>query len=203
MATLGLLISASIVFAQLHNTLNIIFDVNSPNFDNLSKWQMLGGFIKTRLFSMGFLIILIAIITVSLLVPAAIPLFSTIQSSVWLTSVNYVVSFAVFTILFGIIFRWMPDCKIEIKNALLGGALTSFLFIIGNIFIGLYLTKSGIGSPFGAAGSFMVTLAWVYYSSLVVFVGAEITYFSLVQNVSAMDPTKVIKPVTQQAMPKA
>lgn len=202
LATLGLLISASIIFAQLHNTLNIIFDVESPNSDNLSKWQLLGGFIKTRLFAMGILLILIAIITLSLLISTAIPLLSFTQSRVWLTPVNYLVSFAVFSVLFGLIFRWMPDRKIEIGNALLGGVLTSFLFMIGNFFIEIYLTKSAIGSPYGAAGSLVVSLVWVYYSSLVVFVGAEITYFSLIRKRHAIARPNVIKPVGQQAISK-
>ncbi|MEK6555731.1 MAG: YihY/virulence factor BrkB family protein, partial [Bdellovibrionota bacterium] len=101
---------------------------------------------------------------------------------------NFLISLAIFTFLFAFLYKWMPDRKIHWHSALRGGALTAFLFLIGKMLIGLYLAKSALGSAYGAAGSLLVTLVWVYYSSLVVFMGAEVSFLTLERGKTKLTP---------------
>ena len=93
---------------------------------------------------------------------------------VWQTA-NFVVSFGVVTVLFAMIYKVLPDIKIAWRDVWLGAGVTAVLFNIGKFLIGLYIGKSSIASSYGAAGSFAVLLLWVYYSSMVLFLGAEFT----------------------------
>ena len=88
---------------------------------------------------------------------------------------NFIVSFIVITLLFAMTYRILPDVKIEWRDVWLGSLLTSFLFVIGKTLIGLYLGRTGVASAYGAAGSLVVILLWVYYSALIFFFGAEFT----------------------------
>ncbi|HEY1064836.1 MAG TPA: YihY/virulence factor BrkB family protein, partial [Pirellulales bacterium] len=90
-------------------------------------------------------------------------------------ALNFVVSFAVITLLFGMMFKLLPDVKMAWQDVWLGAAITSLLFSIGKVGIGLYLGQSTMASSYGVAGSFVVLLVWVYYSSLILFFGAELT----------------------------
>jgi membrane protein len=90
-----------------------------------------------------------------------------------LQGVNLIVSYAVITILFALLYRVVPDLDIEWRDVLLGAALTAALFSVGKTLIGLYLGKAGIASTYGAAGSLVVVLIWVYYSAQIFFLGAE------------------------------
>ena len=83
--------------------------------------------------------------------------------------------FAVITVLFAMMFKFLPDARIDWNDVWIGAALTSSLFTIGKSLIGLYLGKADIGSAFGAAGSFVIVLVWVYYSSQILLFGAEFT----------------------------
>src|ERR1043166_3406998 len=85
------------------------------------------------------------------------------------------VSFVFVTLLFALIYKYLPDVRIQWKDVWVGAALTSALFTIGKFLIGLYLGSSGVTSAFGAAGSLITVLLWVYYSSLIFFLGAEFT----------------------------
>jgi membrane protein len=92
-----------------------------------------------------------------------------------LEAVNFVVSFCVITFLFGMIFKLLPDVSLAWRDVWLGAALTSLLFTLGKVVIGLYLGRTTIGSAYGAAGSLVVILLWVYYSAQILFFGAEFT----------------------------
>ena len=92
-----------------------------------------------------------------------------------LEAANFIVSFLVITFLFAIIFRVLPDVRLKWSDVAIGAAVTSLLFSVGKLLIGMYLGKSTVGSAYGAAGSFVVLLVWVYYSALVFFLGAEFT----------------------------
>jgi membrane protein len=89
--------------------------------------------------------------------------------------VTFVVSLLVSALLFALIFKVLPDVKLGWRDTAVGGVATAILFSIGRWAIGLYLGRSSIGSAYGAAGSLVVVLVWVYYASLVVFLGAELT----------------------------
>ena len=88
---------------------------------------------------------------------------------------DIVVSFAFVTLLFAMIYKFVPDVKIQWKDVWIGAALTSILFTIGKFLIGLYLGSSGVASAYGAAGSLITVLLWVFYSSLIFLLGAEFT----------------------------
>jgi len=88
---------------------------------------------------------------------------------------DILVSFSFVTILFAIIYKFLPDALIRWKDVWIGAALTSLLFTVGKFLIGFYLGSSGVASAYGAAGSLITVLLWVYYSSLIFFFGAEFT----------------------------
>jgi len=90
-------------------------------------------------------------------------------------AINFVISFGVVSLLFALIFKYLPDAKIAWRDVWIGAILTAFLFTIGKFAIGLYLGHSGFTSSYGAAGSLVVILVWIYYSSQILFFGAEFT----------------------------
>lgn len=170
-----LLVGASGVFVQLKDALNSIWDVPAKQQAGGIK-----GFVRTRFLSFGLVIAVGFLLLVSLII-------STILSGVGkllggmaflapvLGAVNFAISFAVITALFALIFKYLPDIKITWKDVWFGAAVTSLLFTIGKSLIGLYLGKSSVTSAYGAAGSLVVLLIWVYYSAQILFFGAELT----------------------------
>ena len=100
------------------------------------------------------------------------------------------------------IYKILPDAKIEWRDVWIGAALTSFLFSIGKIAIGIYLGSSGVTSPYGAAGSLITVLLWVYYSSLIFFLGAEFTQVYACAHGSGIVPAKHAQPVATEDEPQ-
>ena len=123
----------------------------------------------------GFLLL------VSLAVNAALAALSDqfnfyLSTPAWaLEAMNFVISYAVITVLFVLLYKVVPDLHIEWRDVILGAALTALLFSVGKTLIGLYLGTAGIGSTYGAAGSLVVVLVWVYYSAQIFYFGAEFT----------------------------
>jgi membrane protein len=97
------------------------------------------------------------------------------DGSVILSIVNFVVSFALLTLLFGAIYKVLPDKKLEWRHVIIGGLTTAFLFDIGKFFISLYIGKTAVVSSYGAGGAVLVILLWIYYSSQIFLLGAEFT----------------------------
>lgn len=170
-----LLLGASGVFAQLQDALNTVWGVEPK------AGRGIWGAIKDRFFSFvavlgtGFLLL------VSLVLSAALAAFGKLFLS-WLPGQEAVlhvadlaVSFGVITLLFAMMFKLLPDAKIAWRDVWIGAGLTSLLFTIGKFLIGLYLGKADIGSAYGAAGSLVILLVWVYYSSQILLFGAEFT----------------------------
>lgn len=163
-----LLFSASSVFAQLQFSLNTIWDCSTQSS---TGWWIL---IRRRLLSVGMVISFGFLALVSLLVSAILSYVLTQNGEIW-QIVNLLVTLMVFTVAFAMIFKFLPDANISWKDSFYGGITTAILFAIGKSVIGIYLGHSAIGSAYGAAGSLIVLLAWVYYSATIVFTGAEIT----------------------------
>jgi membrane protein len=92
-----------------------------------------------------------------------------------LATLNFTVSFLLVTLLFAAIFKFLPDVRIQWRDVWLGAAVTALLFGVGKSLIGMYLGRAGVGSVYGAAGSLVVLLLWIYYSSQIFFLGAEFT----------------------------
>ncbi len=167
-SALLLLFTASGVFAQLQLSLNVIFETTSKA--SAGMW----GWIRKRILSMGMVITLGFLALVSLVLSTLLAFVFKGESQIW-QILNFVATITVFSALFAIIFKYLPDIKIPWKSAFIGGLVTAVLFAIGKVLIGLYLGKSAVGSAYGAAGSLIVLLSWVYYSGIILFLGAEIT----------------------------
>ena len=168
-----LLVSASAVFAQLQTSLNRIWNVVTKT--GLGIMHV----IKTRLFSMGVVAVLGFLLMVSLGVSTALAAlgsyFKTLapQMEFLLHVINFVVAVGVTTVLFACIFKYLPDVLIRWRDVWIGALVTALLFNLGQIGLGIYLGNSGTASQYGAAGSFMVLILWLYYSTAILFYGAE------------------------------
>jgi membrane protein len=114
-----------------------------------------------------------------------------------LQGMNFIVSFGVITLLFALIYKILPDVEIAWNDVWIGAAITSLLFTIGKFLIGLYLGRGSVGSAYGAAGSLIVILIWVYYSAQVLFFGAEFTQVYADRFGSRIRPDKDARSVTK------
>ncbi|HEY5741242.1 MAG TPA: YihY/virulence factor BrkB family protein [Terrimicrobiaceae bacterium] len=170
-----LLFGASGVFGQLQTSLNAIWGVQpKPGRGFL-------GIIQDRILSFGFILVVGFLLLVSLLLTAAIALVGEWFGGMvpgmeaLIQVLNSLLSLAVITLLFAMLFKFLPDAKIAWHDVWIGAFITAALFTVGKFALGFYLGKSGIGSSYGAAGSLIVLLLWVYYSSQILFFGAEFT----------------------------
>jgi membrane protein len=172
-----LLFSSTTVFAQLQLALNVMWDVKGDYSNGL--W----AFLRKRLLSLGMVLTIGFLLIVSLVASAVIQAVIggpgddegwTVMAVVWLV-VNLVASLAIFTLTFAAMFKYLPDAKVAWKDVWIGAAITAVLLTLGKWAIGTYLGVAGVGSAYGAAGSLMVFLVWVYYSCVIVFLGAEFT----------------------------
>ena len=164
-----LVFSASAVFGQLQSSLNVIW--HAENHSKQAGWLI---YLRKRLFSMGVVIAMAFLALVSLTVSTALSYFQTPDILIFRT-LNWLISLGAFTVIFALVFKYLPDVKISWRHSLWSGLVTSLLFTLGKSLIGLYLGTSAVGSAYGAAGSLLVLLVWVYYSSIIVFIGAELT----------------------------
>jgi membrane protein len=171
-----LLLGATAVFAELQSALDRIWRV--PASKESGIWHLL----RTRLLSFGLVLGLGFLLAVSLVVSAALAALGKWWGGwfegwdVLLEIPNFAVSYGIFTLLFAMIYKIMPRATISWRDVWTGAAVTALLFTIGKVLIGLYLGKSSLASGFGAAGSLVVLLAWVYYSSQIFLFGAEYTW---------------------------
>jgi membrane protein len=171
----ALLVGASGVFGELQDSLNAIWKVARKS---ARGWR---GVIRDRLFSFTLVLGTGFLLLVSLLVSAALEAALALVSD-WiryptlLRMVSLVASFAVICVMFAIMFRVMPDARTRWRDVWLGAAMTAVLFSVGKSLIGLYLGHSALASTYGAAGSFVVLLMWLYYSCQVILLGAEFTH---------------------------
>lgn len=171
----ALLFGAGGVVGQLQTSLNTIWGVEPK------PGQGIWGFIRQRFVSFAMVLGIGFLLLVSLAVTAFVSGLSQVIGA-WLggTAVlahilDLVVSLVLVTVLFAMIYKFLPDVRIRWRDVWVGAALTSILFTIGKYFIGLYLGTAGVSSTYGAAGSLIMVLLWVYYSSLIFFLGAEFT----------------------------
>jgi membrane protein len=172
-----LLVGATTVFVQLQNSLNRIWKV-----DTSERLGAILSFVKERLLSLAMVLGIGFLLLVSLLVNTALTAVNdsarvTVSGSpVFLHLVNALVSLTVITGLFAMIFKVLPDAPVTWRDVWFGAVLTSVLFTVGKFVLGLYLGHTGIGSAYGAAGSVVVLTVWVYYASMILLFGAEVTY---------------------------
>lgn len=165
---IALIWSASGVFAQLQVAMNTIWDVEP------APGQGIWGYVRSRLLSIGMVFSILFLLLASLIVTALLSAIFGGEGILW-QAVNFVVSLLVYLALFAGMFKYVPDVKIPWKTVWFGAGVTAALFVIGKFAIGLYLGKSDPGSAYGGAGSIVVLLIWVYYSAVILFLGAELT----------------------------
>jgi membrane protein len=161
-----LLFSAGGVFAELQSALNKMWDVEPHGGA--------GTWVKRRLLSLGMLVAVLFIMLVSLFLSTAIEAMFPREGHVWKWT-NSLVSLGVFTLIFALIYKVLPDVTIAWRDVWVGAAVTALLFSVGKYSIALYIGHQSFTSSYGAAGSLIALLAWVYYSSNIVFFGAELT----------------------------
>ena len=170
-----LVIGASTVFAELRRDLDKIWKFEAPT--TAGVWS----FIRSRLLSVGMVATIGFLLMVSLAVSAAVAAFGSMWaggfpgSALVLRALEFVGSFVVITGLFAMIYKILPSVRIAWGDVWVGAAVTSLLFWIGKFIIGIYLGRSAVASPFGAAGTLVVVIVWVYYSAQIFFLGAEFT----------------------------
>jgi membrane protein len=174
----ALIFGATGAMGQLQAALNRAWDVApDPNQGGIKN------FLTKRLFSLGMLLSIAFLLLVSLVISAGLSgmgdrLSSFLPSGLSepvLHALNLVVSLLVISFLFAAMFKVLPDAKVSWRSAIIGGVVTGVLFVVGKYLIGLYIGKSNPGEAYGAAGSLIVLLLWIYYSALIVLFGAEFT----------------------------
>lgn len=174
-AGVTLFVGATGVFVQLQDALNSVWGVRRE------PGRGLRNFIKDRLLSFALIVGIGFLLLVSLVLSAglsALDKFMIVlvpaQETIW-QGINFVVSFGVITLLFALIFKVLPDVKIAWRDVWIGAIITALLFNVGKHLFGLYLGRSSVSSVFGAAGSLVIVLLWVYYSAQILFLGAKFT----------------------------
>jgi membrane protein len=170
-----LLIGATTAFGELQSALDRIWRAPPPPKSGWWSFLCRRGFAFAMVLVIGFLLL------VSLVVAAALSAFTKWWSGWWGTvmlmhATNVLASFALVTFLFAMIYKILPRARIEWKDVWVGSAMTALLFTAGKACIGVYLGNSGIASAYGAAGSVVVVLLWVYYAAQIYLLGAEFTY---------------------------
>jgi membrane protein len=171
-----LLIGASAVFGELQDALNRIWRAPVPRPPGL--WRL----VRERILSFGMILGVGFLLIVSLVLSAAIAAlgewwgaaFS--YQAIFLEALNFVLSFAVITVAFALIYKLIPRVSVQWRDVWIGAGVTALLFTIGKSLIGIYIGRSGVASAFGAAGSLIVLLLWVYYSAQIFLLGAEFTW---------------------------
>ena len=171
-----LLIGATGIFGEVQDSLNKIWGLRVKT--RKTWWKL----ILNRLLSFSLIISIGFVMMVSLLLNAIVSAFGNFlaryfsEFSVILVQLtDSVLTFVVTTFLFSLMFKVLPDARIKWKDVLIGGLITSVFFTLGKLAIGYYLGRSNIASVYGAAGSIMIIMVWVYYSSIILYLGAEFT----------------------------
>ncbi|MFH2142254.1 MAG: YihY/virulence factor BrkB family protein [Bacteroidota bacterium] len=171
-----LLVSASFIFTEIQGSINYIWGIEAKPKRSIIKflYNRLTSFLMIGLVG----ILLLAGLIINTLLNILNEQLGTIfpyEAVILFNLLNVFVIFIIIALLFIIIFKTLPDGKIAIRDCIVGAAFTSFLFMIGKFAIGFYLGNFNIGSIYGAAGSIILILAWVYYSAIILYFGAEFT----------------------------
>jgi membrane protein len=166
---IGTLVFAAIgVVVQLKDALNTVWEVEATPGSGI--WR----FVRSYILSLAGVLALGFLLLTSMLLTAALSAAGKYVAA-YLQVAGFAASFAVISLLFAMMFKWLPDTKVEWRDVWLGAVLTAALFEVGKFLIGLYIGKQGLESTYGAAASILVVLIWVYYSAQLVLMGAEFT----------------------------
>ena len=172
---IGTLLFAAIgVVVQLKDALNVVWEVKQTEESGL--WNFVRNYVLSfaAVLALGFLLLVSLLVTAAL--AAAGKFAGPHMPEAALHLVSTLVSFAVVTLLFAMMFKWLPDVLVGWPDVWLGAGLTALFFEVGKAAIGFYIGKQGLESTYGAAASIVVVLIWVYYTSQIILMGAEITH---------------------------
>jgi membrane protein len=193
-----LIAGASGVFGELQSSLNTIWEVEPK--PNRGFW----GLIRDRFLSLTMVLGTAFLLLVSLVISTALGAMQKYSGGlpggemIWHV-VNIGVSFAIISLMFALIFKYVPDATIGWRDVWIGALVTAALFIVGKTAIGLYLGRSSVSSAYGAAGSLAIVLLWVYYVSQIFFFGAEFTQVYANTHGSRVEPEADAIPLTDEA----
>ena len=170
-----LLVGATSVFAELKDSLDELWGIEQPLQSGIT------ALVRTRLLSFGLILVLAFLLLISLVVSAALAVLERFAGGIWSSSADALsilsssISFTVIACLFAVIYKMLPNVVLSWRDVWIGAVVTAALFSLGKFAIGLYLGNSAVASGFGAAGSVIALLLWVYYSAQIFFLGAEFT----------------------------
>lgn len=200
-----LLLGATGVFGELQASLNQIWDVPPKK---LSAQQGIRALIFNRVLSFGMVLAIGFLLIVSLIISTVVNaagqwMLGGAEKAFISQVLNFVLGFVVITLMFALIFKFLPDTKIHWRDVWLGAAATALLFTIGRLLISFYLSHSSTASVYGAAGSLVVLLLWVYYSAQILFFGAEFTQvYSRRHDLASLDRKLKQTPLTSTFAPR-
>jgi membrane protein len=167
-STLLLFVGATAVFARLQSALNLIFRTDAQQLDGVVAW------IRKRVLSFGVVFALGFLLLVSMTVTTFLQVwFANVPSL--LPALGSLASLAIYSLGFAFLYHFLPDRRVDWRQAFLGGLITAALFVAGRHAIGLYLAEAAPGSAYGSMGTLVLLLVWMYYAAVVFFVGALIT----------------------------
>jgi membrane protein len=167
-STALLFVGATVVFAQLQGALNLIFRTDAQRLNGLPAWLM------KRVFSLGVVLAIGFLLIVSMIATTALQMvFARLPSL--LPMLRYATTLLLYTLAFAFFYHYLPDRRVAWRQAFLGGAITAVLFATGRYLIGLYLAQAAPGSAYGSMGALVLLLVWIYYASVVFFIGALLT----------------------------
>lgn len=185
-----LLLGASGIFAQLQDALNTVWNVKPQ------PGQGVWLFIRKRVSSFFMVLAIGFLLILSLVLSAVVATLSKYRtdflpgSQILWENLDFIVSLGLMTFLFCLMFKYVPDVKIAWKDVFVGSIITALLFLFGKFLLGVYLSRGSLGSAYGAAGSLIVLLAWIYYSAQIILLGAEFTQVYARLYGSKIRPTK-------------
>jgi membrane protein len=193
-----LVIGASSVFAEMQDSINMIWGLKpKPK----SGWI---AFLKNRLLSFSIIVSLGFLLLVSLSFSALVEAFGNHlkliipgMSVMLVYVINFCITVGITTFIFAVIFKVLPDAEIKWKDVTMGSVATMVLFLFGKFAISFYISKSNVGSTYGAAGSLIILLLWIYYSAMIVYFGAEFTKFYAITFGDEIKPTDYAVTVRQ------
>ena len=185
-----LVIGATGAFGQLQDSLNTIWGVTTK------PGKSIGAFLRDRFFSMAMVLAVGFVLLVSMALSAFVVAFAgyigdLIALPAWLVPLlNDGMNFVVISILFGLIFKVLPDVKIRWRDVWVGAVGTALLFTLGKFLLGVYLAKQAMASPYGAASAFVIILLYIYYASVILYFGAEFTQVYAKYRGARFEPSK-------------
>lgn len=170
---LVVLVSAGAMFAEVRDSLSVVFEHADPKTGPTSFLGKSWGLVRTRLLSAGFALTVVLVMAISLVLSAVL---TAAAEKVGLVSLDLLISFSLYGAIFTLLFMFGTKPGLKLRDAARGGMVTSLLFIAGKILIGFYIGNSSIANSYGAAGSMVALLVWIYWATLIIFSGAQIAW---------------------------